>query len=99
MDEQREVAEFVARHDLAIDPAYRALDLVAEVGEVATDIVESTRYGVTDDATIASDELGDVLFALLALANGVDVDAGSALEEALEKYEARLDESGHPGSS
>lgn len=99
MDEQREVAEFVARHDLAIDPTYRALDLVAEVGEVATEIVESTRYGAADEAAIAPDELGDVLFALLALADGVDVDAGSALEVAIEKYEARLDESGHPGSS
>lgn len=43
---------------------------------------------------MASDELGDALFGLLALAGSLDVAAG----EALAKYEDRFSESGSPGS-
>lgn len=99
MDEQARVAAFVAAHDLAADPAYRALDLVSEVGEVAKEVNRSTGYGETDDVQIAPDEIGDSLFALLALAEAVDVDAGAALETAIEKYEARLEDTGDAGSA
>lgn len=98
MDEQRRVAEFVADHDLGADPANRVLDLVSEVGEVAKEVNVSTDYGAADDVEIAADELGDTLFALLALADAVDVDAGEALETAIAKYEARLEVSGDAGS-
>ena len=99
MDEQQRVAVFVEEHDLAIPPAYRLLDLHSEVGELAKDAAESTGYGESpDDLTIESDEIGDALFALLALAESLDVDAGEALDEALEKYRERMDDSGSPGS-
>ena len=99
MDEQRRVAEFVARHDLETPPEFRLLDLVSELGEVAKNAAESTDYG-DDPASLDldSDEIGDVLFALLALAESVDVDVGDALDEAIVKYEARLDEDGSPAS-
>lgn len=45
MDEQEQVAEFVAIHDLDAPPAYRLLDLASEVGELAKDAAESTGYG------------------------------------------------------
>lgn len=99
MEAQRRVAEFVARHDLSTGPAYRALDLVSEVGEIAKEINESTGYGAADEVEIAADELGDALFALLALADEVGVDADVALEAAMRKYEGRLDETGDPASS
>ncbi len=99
MDEQRRVAEFVAAHDLGTEPAHRVLDLVSEVGEVAKEVNVSTDYGAGDDVEIAADELGDALFALLALAEAVDVDAGEALETAIAKYEARLEASGDAGSA
>lgn len=35
MDEQARVANFVDEHDLTCPPAYRLLDLSAEVGELA----------------------------------------------------------------
>lgn len=99
MDDQRRVAAFVEEHDLTAPPAYRLLDLHAEVGELAKDATESTGYGESpEDFAIESDEIGDALFALLALADSLDVDAGEALGEALEKYRRRMGRSGDPGS-
>jgi NTP pyrophosphatase (non-canonical NTP hydrolase) len=99
MEEQRRVAEFVERHGLEAPPEFRLLDLVSELGEVAKEAAESTDYG--DDPSqlrVEADEIGDVLFALLAVAESVDVDAGEALDAALSKYETRLDETGSPAS-
>lgn len=99
MDEQETVAAFVAEHDLAAPPAFRLLDLVSEVGEVAKDAVESADYGANPaEVDVSSDEIGDALFSVLALAESLDVDAGEALEEALAKYEERLEEGGSAGS-
>ncbi|WP_135829288.1 MazG-like family protein [Halorussus halobius] len=99
MDAQRKVAQFLATHEMDADPAYRALDLASEVGELAREVNDSTDYGDSPgDVAASSDELGDALFALLALAASLDVDAGSALDESLAKYEDRIDETGDPGS-
>ena len=99
MSEQRRVAAFLADHDLTADPAYRVLDLAAEVGEVAADAAKSSDYGA-DPASLAvsEDELGDALFALLAVCEGLDVDAGEALATSLAKYKARIAESDAAGS-
>ncbi|TYL39439.1 nucleotide pyrophosphohydrolase [Natronococcus pandeyae] len=98
-DRQRQVAEFVETHGLETPPEFRLLDLVSEVGELAKDANESTDYGASPaDLSIESDELGDALFALLAVADSLEIDADAALEEALEKYERRLDDGGSPGS-
>jgi NTP pyrophosphatase (non-canonical NTP hydrolase) len=100
MDEQDRVAAFVATHDLACAPAYRLLDLAAEVGELAADANEETAYGASPESfDVETDELGDALFALLALAEAVDVDASAALDRSLEKYARRLEEDGSAGSS
>lgn len=99
MHEQQRVREFVADHDLDAPPEYRLLDLASEVGELAKDACESTDYGSGGAVTVTSDELGDALFCLLALADSLDVDAGEALDDALAKYEDRLSESGRPGSA
>ena len=99
MDEQDRVAAFVAEHGLETDLAHRVLDLESEVGEIAKEGATSTDYGSDPDAAaIASDELGDALFALLALAEAADVDADDALAESLAKYEARIESSGGAGS-
>ncbi|MWV41916.1 MazG-like family protein [Natrialba sp. INN-245] len=99
MDGQQTVAEFVERHDLEVPPEFRLLDLVSEVGELGKDANESTGYGTSPvDLDIADDEIGDALFALFALADSLEIDAEEALEEALEKYEKRLDTSDTPGS-
>ena len=99
MDEQHRVAEFIDSHDLDAPPEFRLLDLVSELGEVAKDAAESTDYGERpDEVAVASDEIGDALFALLALAESLDVDAGEALSKALVKYERRMEHEGDPSS-
>jgi NTP pyrophosphatase (non-canonical NTP hydrolase) len=99
MDAQRRVAAFVAAHDIESPPAYRLLDTVSELGELATEVNESTDYGSDPEAVaVAEDELGDALFALLALAEELGVDADDALDTALAKYERRLEDGETPGS-
>lgn len=100
MDAQTRVAAFVQEHDLDADPEYRLLDLSAEIGEIAADAVKSSEYGAApEELTVSSDELGDALFALLATADELDIDAGAALDQSLRKYERRIDESGDAGSA
>ncbi|MFC7186750.1 MazG-like family protein [Halorubrum yunnanense] len=95
MNEQERVAAFVAEHGLETDLAHRVLDVESELGEVAKEVATSTDYGSDPAAAaVATDEVGDALFALLALAETADVDAGDALDESLAKYEARIESSG-----
>ncbi|MEY7849373.1 MazG-like family protein [Natrarchaeobius sp. A-rgal3] len=99
MDGQQAVAEFVETHGLETPPEFRLLDLVSEVGELGKDANESTGYGASPaDLEIADDEIGDVLFALFALADSLEIDAEEALAEALEKYEQRIETADSPGS-
>jgi NTP pyrophosphatase (non-canonical NTP hydrolase) len=99
MDAQETVATFLETHDLRATPPYRALDLSAEVGEIAAAVSQSTDYGANPESvSVPADELGDALFALLALAEGLDIDAETALETALTKYEARIDTTDDPSS-
>jgi NTP pyrophosphatase (non-canonical NTP hydrolase) len=96
---QRTVARFLDRRDLHAPPAYRLLDLTAEVGELAADATKTSEYGAAPEALdVNEDELGDALFSLLALAEELEIDAGDALETSLAKYEARLEATGDAGS-
>lgn len=98
-EEQKEVAEFMEEHDLGGTTAFRLLDLVSEVGEVAKDATKTSKYGQREgDLEVKKDEIGDVLFSLLAVSNDLDIDAEEAFEEAIEKYEKRITEGGDPGS-
>ena len=100
MDEQELVAQFVTTHDLTCSPAHRLLDLAAEVGELAADANDTSDCGATPDALdVSRDEVGDVLFALLAFCEGLDIDAEAALKETLVRYESRLNERGDAGST
>ncbi|HHS96747.1 MAG TPA: nucleotide pyrophosphohydrolase [Chloroflexi bacterium] len=97
---QRRVATFARQRGLLHDPVVHALDLAAEVGEIAKAVLEAVEYGSTSFQTTADlrAEIGDALYSLLALAEACDVDAGEALEEALAKYERRLAETGQARS-
>lgn len=98
-DRQQRVAAFLDAHELHAPPAYRLLDLAAEVGELAADAAKSSEYGANPEALdVKRDELGDALFCVYALAEELDVDADAAFEESLAKYEARIDDTGAPGS-
>ena len=97
---QQRVAAFAQQHNLLHEPATHALDLVSEVGEVAKEILKATDYGQRPLQTSAelTDELGDALYSLLALAESCGVDADAALISALGKYERRLSEHETAGS-
>lgn len=99
-DWQRQVAEFLRRHELSRDPATHALDLVSEVGELTKELLVATDYGQRSSrlGSGALEEFGDVLYSLLALAEVCDMDADEALHRALGKYERRLAERGEAGS-
>lgn len=99
MEAQDRVAAFVTAHNIETTPTYRVHDLTSEVGELAKAVLTSTAYGTNPDAvSIPEDELGDALFALLALAEAAEIDADAALKTALDKYENRLAEGEDPGS-
>lgn len=99
LPEQQRVVSFADRHDLDADPAFRILDLAAEVGEIAADAAKSSGYGDRpDELAVSNDEIGDALFSLLLVADSLDVDAGEALDEAIAKYERRLGETGSASS-
>lgn len=97
---QKNVQDFVRTHDIETDINSRMLDLQSEIGELAKEILKSTRYGKTE--FIPNDdwenELGDTLFALICLANHTHIDLESALKKALQKYERRLAEKGNVDS-
>ncbi|HEY8438273.1 MAG TPA: MazG nucleotide pyrophosphohydrolase domain-containing protein [Candidatus Limnocylindrales bacterium] len=95
------VASAIRAHELATDPAIRLHDLMSEVGELAKAFVESTGYGAKSfDRTAEWDEeLGDALFALLALADATGTPVEPALAHALAKIEDRMARTGSASSS
>ncbi len=97
---QNSVAQFVNQSNLGIPVRDRMLDLTAEVGELAKEILKSTNYGRRDfhptEAWI--DELGDVFFSLICLANTTDVNLLDSLTGGLTKYQERLNNRGDAGS-
>lgn len=98
-EEQDRVAEFMENNELGGTTPFRLLDLVSEVGEVAKDATKTAEYGESpEDLDVKKDEIGDVLFSLLAVSNDLDIDAEEAFNDAIEKYEDRMNEEGDPGS-
>ena len=99
MNQQEKVREFIEKNELDSTPEFRILDLVSEVGEIAKDATKSTDYGTSpEDISVKEDEIGDVLFSILAVAESLDIDSDKALDTALEKYRERIGEKGDPGS-
>lgn len=98
-DQQRKVKEFIEEKKLEGTTAFRILDLMAEVGEIASDAAKSADYGMDEESLdVKKDEIGDAFFSLFAVANDLGIDAEDALNQALEKYESRISDSGSPGS-
>ncbi|MEY7849285.1 MazG nucleotide pyrophosphohydrolase domain-containing protein [Natrarchaeobius sp. A-rgal3] len=97
MDEQQKVAEFMEEFNFENAPEYQLLDLVSEVGELASDATKSTDWGAEpDEIDVACDELGDAFFSLLVVAESFDIDAAEALDKSLEKYRNRIDDPDSP---
>ncbi|PSG98682.1 MAG: nucleotide pyrophosphohydrolase [Nanohaloarchaea archaeon SW_7_43_1] len=99
MEQQEKVAEFVEKHNMQATSAFRIMDLVAEVGEIASDATKSADYGESEEELrVEKDELGDALFSLISVANDLGIDLEEALDESLDKYESRIEEKGDAGS-
>ena len=98
-EQQQKVEEFMNKYELEGTTAFRIMDLVSEVGEIVSDATKSAEYGMSEEELeVNQDEFGDVVFSLCAIANDLGVDLEEAFEEALSKYEERLDQKGDPGS-
>ncbi len=98
-EQQERVEKFIEENDLGGTTAFRIMDLVSEVGEVVKDATKSADYGQREeDLEVKKDEIGDVIFSLLAVSNELGIDAEDAFETAMSKYESRMEEKGDPGS-
>ena len=98
---QQAVANFVADHGLEAPAHTRLLDLSSEVGELSKEYLKSTDYGRKPFGKPAAgwqDELGDVLFSLVCLANTTGVNLETVLQRALDKYDERFRRAGGAGS-
>lgn len=98
--QQERISEFLREHELNMPVQERLLDLNSELGEVSKEVLKGTKYGTRafqlTDAW--QEELGDLLYCVLALAAETGIDADLALDGALSKYERRLVAHDNPGS-
>ena len=100
-DFQRTVASFVEKHGIETPVYARLLDLSSEAGELSKEYLKSTDYGrkpFKKPMDGWQDEIGDVFFSLVCLANSTGVDLEAALRGSLKKYEERLRRKGGAGS-
>lgn len=99
-DLQQTIAAFVNRNDLQAPVAHRLLDLTSEVGELSKEMLKSSAYGRQPfrKADAWEQELGDVFFSLLCLANSSGVDLESAIHNTLTAYAQRIQDRGTPSS-
>ncbi len=97
---QKRVKEFAEKHRLEEKPEFRLLDIVSELGEVAKELLEQTGYGkrLKSENSRIGEELGDLLFSLICLANAYSIDLEKALGRMLSKYEQRIAKKGSASS-
>ena len=97
---QQQVADFVAQNRLETDVVHRLLDVMSEVGELSKEVLKASSYGSQPFVPGAAwkDELGDVIFSLICVANTTRVDVEEAVQGALQKYRGRISQKGNAGS-
>ena len=100
---QQQVADFVAQHGLEAPLPHRLLDLLSELGELSKEALKATDYGKHPLPSGAitpqwEAELGDVLFALICIANATNVTLEDALTSTLKKYQQRIETANSAGS-
>jgi NTP pyrophosphatase (non-canonical NTP hydrolase) len=89
---QQEVDQWLRRRGTYWQPLSQFVRLVEEVGELGREL--NHRFGdkprtPKDEPRSLSEELGDILFIVLLLANSLEVDLQAALVSVLAKYDAR----------
>lgn len=98
---QEKVNEMIKRYNLESTNEIRFIDLASEVGELGKEILKGNDYGKKDFCKTdnVESEIGDVLFSLICIANGMNISLGKAIEKVLKKYENRFLNNGNIGSS
>jgi NTP pyrophosphatase (non-canonical NTP hydrolase) len=89
---QQFIDAWIKRRGRYWSPLSQYARLAEEVGELGRELnfrFGDKSRGVKDDEGSAADELGDVLFVVVLLANDLGIDLASALSETLRKYEER----------
>jgi NTP pyrophosphatase (non-canonical NTP hydrolase) len=89
---QETVKNFVIKYDLTSPIEHRVLDLSSEVGELSKEVLKMSNYGKNPLVYRQEfkEELGDVFYSLITIANHFDIDMEEALTSVLQKYERRL---------
>jgi len=97
---QKLVAEFIAKEFKPTSVGAWLLDFESEVGELAKEWLKGSDYGRGELELQEgwAEEMGDVFFVLLALAEITDVDLEEALGKAINKYERRIENTGSAAS-
>ena len=100
-DIQEKVNEMIKKYDLESSIEIRFIDLVSEFGELGKEILKGNDYGKKDFSNTDNleSEVGDVLFSLICVANGLNIDLKNALDSVLKKYNDRFSDKGNIGSS
>lgn len=97
---QKTVEDFTQKHNLVASTEFRLLDLAARVGGICNARLKNTNYGryKYHDGPHNGwiEELGDVFYSLICLANQDDIPLEMALERALTKYRDRIEKRGSP---
>lgn len=99
-DIQEKVNDLIKKYDLESSLEIRYIDLVSEVGELGKEILKGNDYGKKDFCNTENleSEIGDVLFSLVCIANGSNIDLQDAFDKVLKKYKERFLEKGNIGS-
>lgn len=97
---QKQVKKFCEDNELTCSIEFRLLDLVSELGEVAKEVIKSSKYGKLPAKATSEleEEIGDLQFSLCCIANQSGTSLELATQTALQKYQRRLDSKGHVGS-
>ena len=99
-DIQEKVNGMINKFDLENSVETRFIDLVSEVGELGKEILKGNNYGRKNFSMTNNieSELGDVLFSLVCIANGLNIDLESTLDGVITKYNLRFSKNGNIGS-
>jgi NTP pyrophosphatase (non-canonical NTP hydrolase) len=92
-DMQKEVDEFIGQFKTGyFSPLAQMARLTEEVGELAREI--NHHYGEkakkdSEEAKEVKEELGDLLFVIISLANSLDIDLSEAFDYVINKFNSR----------
>lgn len=78
----------------------RLLDIQSEMGELAKEYLKSSKYG-SNDFSVTEDfkeEFGDVFYAILSLANELEINVEECVDVSLNKMKVRMEKKGTLGS-